>query len=93
MNPYIFVAIVAVCFPFFYFSLYRLAKSVAKRRMQQAGLWGLILLFAAIGPYIYVLIFGRNLPWWVYLIIGALVIQGGVSLMKRLKRPRNNLGT
>ena len=86
MNPFVFVAIVAVCFPFFYFSLFKLVRSVAKRTFQQTGLWGSVFLLAAIGPYIYVLIFGRNLPWWVYLIIGALVIQGVVTLLKRLRK-------
>lgn len=86
VNPYIFIIIVAICFPFFYFSLYRLVKSIAKRQSQQAGVWGSVFLLATVGPYFYVLIFGRNLPWWVYLIIGVLFIQGIISLVRKFRK-------
>ena len=61
--------------PFLLFLLHRLVKSAAKRQMHHASLWDWIFLLAGTGPYMHVLFFGRNLPWWIFLIIGAIVIQ------------------
>jgi hypothetical protein len=36
--------------------------------------------------FIYVLIFGRDIPWWVYGVIAILIGQGVLSLMMKLRR-------
>ena len=46
----------------------------------------MIFLLSTVGPYLYVLVAGRNIPWWVYIIIGLLLAQGIWSLVRRLRK-------
>ncbi len=86
VNPIIFVTIYLVCAPLWYYSIFRTLRALAKRQGKQILLWSTIFLGATVAPFLYVLLFGRNLPWWVYLIIAVLIGQGLLSLVLRLRR-------
>ena len=96
VNPYIFLMLLVACAPLFYYSIYRLAKSAIRREIGVLARWGVIFLAATSTPYLYVLFFGRNMPWWIYLIFGALILQGVISLIRKLRRRKiegNDSGT
>ena len=84
MNPYLFIALTTICAPPFYYSIYRLTKALATRQRRHVPTWSSVFLGAPALLYGYVLVFGRNLPWWIYLILGALLAQGVVSLVRKL---------
>ena len=84
VNPYVFLALSAVCGPLFYYSLYRMARALRNDR-GAVGRWSMIFLAATVTPYLYVLIFGRNLPWWVYGVLAAAVGWGVYQLVARLR--------
>jgi len=85
VNPIVFLILMVLCAPFFYFSIYRLIRAGVKKDAKALTLWGAVFLAATIIPYLYVLFFGHNLPWYVYFILGALIGHSGWSLYKRLK--------
>ena len=78
VDPYVFLALSAVCAPPFYYALYRLARALRNDRRAVAR-WSLLFLAATVIPYLYVLVFGRNLPWWVY---GVLAVAVGMSVQQ-----------
>ena len=84
VNPSLYLALTTVCAPPFYYSIYRLTKALATRQRRQVPLWSSVFLGATALPYVYVLVFGRNLPWWIYLVLGALLAQAAVSLVGKL---------
>ncbi len=86
VNPAVFLAIFLGSGPVFYYSLYRLLRSLARKSGGRTGLWSAVFLAATAAPYLYVLAFGRNLPVWVYGILVLLIGQGAGSLVKRLKK-------
>ena len=86
VNPWILIALFVVCGPFFYYSAFRLARAALTKREGSLSTWSTIFLASAALPYLYVLLFGRNMPWWIYLIVGGLIIQGVVSLVRKLRR-------
>jgi len=86
VNPIIFLAIYLGCAPFFYYSLFRTLRAAAKRLGQEVMVWSAVFLCATVAPFVYVLFFGRNLPWWVYGIIALLIGQGVLSLVRKLRR-------
>ena len=86
VNPVVFLAIYLVCTPFFYYSLFRTLRALAKRLGKEVMLWSAVFLCATAAPYLYVLFFGRNLPWWVYGILVLLIGQGVASLVIKLRR-------
>lgn len=88
VDPYLFLALSAVCGPLFYYSLYRMARALRNDR-QAVARWSLLFLAATVIPYLYVLIFGRNLPWWVYVVLAAAVGWGVYQLAVKLRAGRN----
>lgn len=85
VDPVVFVVLIVACAPFFYYSIYRLVRCVAKRETQRIAMWSTVFLGSTALPYIYVLLFGRNIPWYIYVVIGLLLAQGVYSLVKRLR--------
>jgi hypothetical protein len=88
VNPVIFLVIYLGCAPIWYFSLFRTLRAAAQRRTAELLPWSMIFLAATVAPFIYVILFGRNLPWWVYAVIAVLVVQSVWSLYRRLRRRR-----
>ena len=86
VNPVVFVSIYLVCVPFFYYSLFRMARALSKKLAKEIMLWSAIFLCANVAPFVYVLFFGRNIPWWVYGIIAILIGQVVLSLVMKLRR-------
>ena len=86
VNPVIFLIIYLGCAPVFYYSLFRTLRALAKKIRKEVMLWSAIFLCSTVAPFIYVLFFGRNMPWWVYGIIAALIGQGVLSFVMKLRR-------
>lgn len=85
VNPVIFLVIYLVSGPFFYYSLFRMIRALAKGLGKDVMLWSAVFLCSNVAPFLYVLLFGRNLPWWVYGIIALLIGQGVFSVVTKLR--------
>lgn len=93
VNPIIFLVIYLICVPIFYYSIVRTLRAFARKLTTEAMIWSAVFLLATVAPFIYVILFGRNIPWWVYVIIAILIGQGIISLIIRLRRnvlPKSN---
>ena len=88
VNPWIFLVMTTACAPFFYYSGYRLARAATRREAGGINLWGAVFLAATALPYVYVMALGRNLPWYIYIVLAALVGQGVWSVSRRLRQPK-----
>jgi hypothetical protein len=86
VDPVVFLIIYFASMPFFYYSLFRMFRAIALERGMEITLWISVFLAATVAPYLYVLIFGRNLPGWVYVFIVLLIGQGVFALVMRLRR-------
>ena len=89
VNPAIFLIIYLAGIPVFYYSLFRLMRALAKKLEKEAFLWSTVFLCTIVSPFVYVLFFGRHLPWWVYGIIALLIGQGVFALIRKLRAPKN----
>ena len=85
VDPVVFLVIYLASVPVFYYSLVRTIRALAKRQGTEAMRWSAVFLCAVVAPFVYVLLFGRNLPWWVYGIIVVLVGQGVWSMVRTLR--------
>jgi hypothetical protein len=86
VDPLAFLIIYLASAPIFYFSIFRIVRALARGLRNEITLWSMIFLAATAAPFLYVLFFGRNLPWWVYVVIGLLIVQGVYSLVRRLTK-------
>ena len=90
VNPAVFLALFLGSGPVFYYSLFRLLRAVARRAGGEAGFWGAVFLAATAAPYLYVLVFGRNLPVWVYIVVALLAAQGAATLVRKWMKARRS---
>lgn len=86
VDPVAFLAIYFASAPFFYYSIFRMVRALAQRKQQEILLWSMVFLGSTVAPFLYVLVFGRNMPWWVYVVIALLIGQGVYSLIRRLRK-------
>lgn len=86
VDPVVFLVIYLACVPIFYYSLFRTFRALTAKRSDEVMLWSAIFLASNVAAFLYVMIFGRNIPWWVYGIIAVLIAQGVVTLVSRLRR-------
>jgi hypothetical protein len=86
VDPVAFLIIYLASAPVFYFSIFRMVRALARKLTNEITLWSMVFLAATAAPFLYVLLFGRNLPWWVYVVIGLRIVQGVSSLVRRLTK-------
>ncbi|MEO6667866.1 MAG: hypothetical protein ABIN36_00225 [Ferruginibacter sp.] len=83
VNPYIFGSIYLGAIPFFFIFLYRTIRNIKNKK--SIVLPALLTSFFFISAYLYLIIIGRNIPVWVYIFIGLVVIYGTYSTIKKIK--------
>jgi glycopeptide antibiotics resistance protein len=83
VNPIVFGSIYVGAIPFFFASLTWLIKRL--RKGKPIVLQVLLTCFFFISAYLYLIIAGKNIPAWVYLFIGAMVIYGIASTVKKVR--------
>lgn len=83
VNPIIFGSIYVGAIPFFTLSIGWLVRNY--RKQKSIVLPALSAGFFFVSAYLYLIIAGRNVPFWVYLFIIALVVGGGISTYKKVQ--------
>lgn len=82
VNPLIFGAIYVGAIPFFTLSIAWLVRNLKQKK--PVLLPTLLSGFFFISAYLYLIIAGRNVPFWVYLFIALLVGFGAWSTIKKV---------
>ncbi len=89
VNPYIFGGIYLGAIPFFFISLYLTIKNI---KMKKSIVLPVLLTgFFFISAYLYLIIAGKNIPAWVYVFIGLMVVYGIYSTVKKIKEKTKTL--
>ncbi|MEO6962627.1 MAG: hypothetical protein ABIY90_11700 [Puia sp.] len=84
VNPIIFGSIYVGAIPFFFASLWWIIRNLKNKKsvvppVLSAG-------FFFLSAYLYLLLVGRNIPAWVYLMVGVLIFYGSWSTIRTIKR-------
>ena len=83
VNPLIFGSIYVGAIPFFTLSVGWLVRNV--RRKKSVALPALSASFFFVSAYLYLLVAGRNIPFWVYGVIAGMVVFGIYSTAKKIR--------
>lgn len=87
VNPYIFGGIYIGAIPFFFLCL---AWTIKKIKQKKSFVFPLLLTgFFFISAYLYLIIVGKNIPVWVYIFIGVMILYGVYSTFKKVKNKTN----
>ncbi len=84
VNPIIFGSIYVGAIPFFTLSLGWLVKNY--RKGKSIVVPGLSTTFFFISAYLYLIIAGKNVPWWVYGVVVLLVVGGAYSTIQKIRK-------
>ncbi|MFB0611594.1 hypothetical protein [Aurantiacibacter poecillastricola] len=84
VNPYVFAAIYIGAIPFFLASIAWLVKRARAGRSTVLPTMVAGLFF--VSAYIYLAIFGKDIPVWVWLFLAALVVYGAISTIRDTRR-------
>jgi peptidoglycan/LPS O-acetylase OafA/YrhL len=84
VNPFIFGGIYIIAIPFFFLFLGWTIKNMRKKKSFVGPL--LLTGFCFISAYLYLVIAGKNIPVWVYVFIGAMVVYGAYSTYSKIKK-------
>ncbi len=84
VNPYIFGGIYVGAIPFFLLCLGWTVRNY--RRNKPIVLPALLTGIFFISAYLYLIIAGENIPWWVYAFIALMVIYGVWSAVKKVRK-------
>lgn len=83
VNPIIFGSIYVGAIPFFTLSLAWLVKNYRSKRSVVLPFISTVFFF--ISAYLYLIIAGQNVPWWVYGIVILLIIYGAYTTVLKVK--------
>lgn len=88
VNPVIFGSIYVGAIPFFTASVAWLVRNYRKGKsiILPALLSGLFF----VSSYLYLIIAGQNVPWWVYVFMVVLILGGGYSTVTKIKTKLNH---
>ncbi|MBC7508558.1 MAG: hypothetical protein H7320_07385 [Ferruginibacter sp.] len=89
VNPYIFGGIYLGAIPFFFLSLYWIIKNIKRKRSIVIPV--LLTGFFFISAYGYLIIAGKNIPIWVLVFIGLMVVYGIYSTIRKIKEKTKNV--
>lgn len=84
VNPFIFGAIYVGAIPFFTLSVawlirnYKLQYSIVLPVLSAS--------FFFVSAYLYLMIAGENVPWWVYVVVIAMLIVAGRAAYKKVRK-------
>ena len=84
VNPYIFGAIYVGAIPFFTISVGYIVKNYRQKKSITFPV--ISASFCFVSAYLYLMIAGENVPWWVYGIVIALLLYGGYSTYNKVKK-------
>ena len=84
VNPYIFGGIYIGAIPFFFLCLGWTFKKIRKKKSFVLPLLLTGLFF--ISAYLYLIIAGKNIPAWVYIFIGVMIVYSVYSTIKKIKK-------
>lgn len=84
VNPLIFGLIYVGAIPFFTASTAWLVRNYRRSRsillpLFSAGLW-------FVSAYLYLIIAGRNVPFWVYGVVVTLIVLGALATIRRVRK-------
>ncbi len=83
VNPFIFGAIYLGAIPFFFASMYWLIKNIKQKKSVIVPVLSTGFFF--VSAYLYLIVVGKNIPVWVYVFIGVMIVYGIYSTLVKIK--------
>jgi len=88
VNPLIFGGIYVGAIPFFSVSIGWLVRNY---RRKKSIIWpGICSIFFFISSYLYLIIDGEGVPWWIYILMCGMILAGVFTAIRKIRRQIKN---
>ncbi len=84
VNPIIFGSIYVGAIPFFSLSIVWLLRNY--RQEKSIVFPSFLATFFFVSAYLYLIIEGENVPWWIYTIVVSMVFYGAYSTYRKIRK-------
>ena len=88
VNPFIFGAIYIGAIPFFTISVGFIIRNYKQNKPITLPVLAASACF--VSAYVYLMIAGENVPWWVYAVVIAMLVYGGWSTYNKVQKQIQN---
>ncbi|UCG92497.1 MAG: hypothetical protein JSV97_01945 [candidate division WOR-3 bacterium] len=89
VNPTIFAVIYFAGIIPFWLSLYKIIAGLKNRNLKQVRTFSVVLGIIIISPFTYVALFGRNLPFWFWIIAVCVIGYSIYSVIRKIRTAKN----
>lgn len=86
VDPYVFLGIYLAKSVVYYYTVYRVVSAVRRRHWETVPFWVLVNVTTNLSPWVYVYIYGRNLPWWFHLCFLSVLVYTAIFLGWEIRR-------
>ena len=86
VNPWVFLTLYVATVPPGWYALWRIVVALRRRDRLALRPWALLLGAMVVIPYAYVLLVGRDLPWWIYPTLAAFIALSGWEILARVRK-------
>lgn len=86
VNPWVFLTLYLATIPPGWYAVWRIVLALRRRDRPALRPWALLLGAMVVIPYSYVLLVGRNLPWWIYPTLAAVIALSGCEILARVRK-------
>lgn len=93
VNPWVFLAVYVATIPPGWYAVWRIVRALRQGNRVALRRWALVLSAMVIIPYAYVLLVGRNLPWWIYPTLAGVVALSTWEITARVRKLLSRTGT
>jgi hypothetical protein len=88
VNPEIFALIYFIGVIPFWFSIYKIIAGIRNKNLMQVRTFSIVLGIIILAPFTYVALFGRNLPFWFWIVAALVIAYSTHSVIRRIKSAR-----
>jgi Na+/proline symporter len=88
VNPFIFGAIYIGAIPFFTISIGYIIRNYKQKKSITLPVLSASACF--VSAYVYLMIAGENVPWWVYAVVVGMLVYGGWSTYNKVQNQVKN---
>jgi ABC-type Co2+ transport system permease subunit len=86
VNPWVFAALYVVTLPPGWYGTWRVVGALRRRNQRALLSWAILVGVMVLAPYTYVLIAGRNLPWWFYPVLAGFLALSAWKTADAIRR-------
>ena len=86
VNPFVFAFLYVACGIPFWVGLFKIIHYLRNKKTDKLAIWIIICLLSTIAPFVYILLFGKNMPAWFYAVLVVFILFSAWTGYGRIRK-------